>query len=159
MKKVRVSNTFALVDDQGYELVSRYTWQLWKGPQRSVYAVTSASLVSDWSSYCRMHWLIMGSKSIDHKDGNGLNNRRDNLRLATKPQNAANSIKRQKASSRYKGVTWSSANGKWKAQIMKDRKNISLGNFTSETEAAKAYDGKTKQLFGEYARLNFPEES
>jgi hypothetical protein len=115
-----------------------------------------------------MHREILGLNHgdrslVDHRNGNTLDNRRCNLRLATRAQNVFNTAKRKaKATSKYKGVTWSkqaSSNGtkydgKWRAQIRHNSKLIHIGMFTNELEAARAYNSKAKELFGEFARLN-----
>jgi hypothetical protein len=96
---------------------------------------------------------------VDHKNGDGLDNRRENLRLCTRGQNACNARKTNRArSSRFKGVSWDRANRKWAAQICKDYQNRLIGRFDDEEEAARAYDEQAKILHGEFARLNFPNE-
>jgi hypothetical protein len=113
-----------------------------------------------------MHHFILGEKTrVDHHDGNSLNNRRGNLRIATQSQNRANIGKPSgNHSSRYKGVAWnkgkSATGGGWRAQIGFDYKKIHLGCFKDEVDAATAYNFKAFELFGEFARFNhpFPEE-
>lgn len=102
-----------------------------------------------------LHCLIMGRKSIDHIDGNGLNNRRSNLRAATASQNQANKAKQKTpTSSRFKGVAKTKA-GRWRAEVTCQKVVYRLGTFQTEHEAASAYDAKAKELFGEYAKTNF----
>lgn len=96
----------------------------------------------------------VGGLYIDHRNGNGLDNRRDNLRRATMSQNIANQFPRG-GSSKYKGVCRSKRSGGWLAQICVNRKSIYLGRFGTEEEAARAYDVKAKEVWGEFARLNF----
>ena len=91
---------------------------------------------------------------IDHIDGNTQNNSILNLRWCNKQQNAANSKKQSNTSSIYKGVTWNKSISKWKAQIMKDGKNKHLGLFDTEREAARIYNEKANEYFGEFANLN-----
>jgi hypothetical protein len=90
---------------------------------------------------------------VDHKDGDGLNCRRSNLRVGTNPQNLANSGSRP-GSSRFKGVTWDQARGKWLAQIMIERRNHYLGRHDAEEDAARAYNAAATQAWGEYAQIN-----
>ena len=97
---------------------------------------------------------------IDHINGIRDDNRIENLRECTRSQNSANAPKRKSydgkiTSSKYKGVYWYKRYQKWKAQIGKDGKMIHLGYFDSERDAAKAYDSKAKELFGEFAAVNF----
>lgn len=100
----------------------------------------------------RMHHLVMGSvQEVDHINRDGLDNHRSNLRFATRVQNSANQRPR-KGTSRFKGVSWNC--GKWRAVIMIDRKQISLGRYSDELEAAAAYDKAAKAAWGEYAYQN-----
>lgn len=150
---------FALIDEQDYELVSQYPWQAndTRGVHKTIYA--HARIYSNGMSRAiSMHRLIMGEPSgfeIDHANMNGLDNRRANLRQAVKSQQRANQIKRQGAS-KFKGV--SRNNSSWEARIGSPRNNTRtrLGTFTSEEEAARAYDAAAREKYGEFARLNFP---
>lgn len=101
-----------------------------------------------------LHCLIMGRKFIDHIDGNGLNNRRSNLRFANSSQNQANKSKQKTpSSSQFKGVC-KTPSGKWRAEVTCNKVVYRLGLFQTEMEAALAYDAKAKELFGEYAKTN-----
>ncbi len=95
---------------------------------------------------------------IDHKDGDKKNNSLDNLRIATKSQNKQNQKKQKgKYFSTYKGVSFFRGDGrkkKWTAHISKDYKIYLLGYYLTEVEAAKVYNEKAKELFGEFASLN-----
>jgi hypothetical protein len=102
----------------------------------------------------RMHQQILGITGIDHINGNGLDNRRCNLRSATNSQNQANRRKQKNTSSIYKGVTWNKHAKKWLSQVKFNYEGIYLGLFISEIDAAIAYNAKAKELFGEYARIN-----
>ena len=92
---------------------------------------------------------------VDHIDGNGLNNRKSNLRVCTQAQNSLNSRPRRNSSSRYKGVSFYKRDKIWQAQIFYNFRTINIGRFDDEIEAALAYDRKAAELFGEFAYLNF----
>lgn len=91
---------------------------------------------------------------VDHRNRNPLDNRRENLRLATRSQNRANAIS-SVGKSEFKGVT-QLRSGRWQAQISYDGKRCYLGSFESEEDAALAYDDAAWMAWGEYARLNRP---
>jgi len=107
------------------------------------------------STHAYLHHVIAGKKH-DHINRNGLDNRRSNLRLATKSQNMANAVSRG-GSSRFKGVLWDKARSKWKAQGKHNYKIYMLGRFDIEEDAARAYDAWAVKAFGEFARVNLPE--
>lgn len=93
------------------------------------------------------------SERIDHINGDGTDNRRENLRMCTQGQNLANQPKRKNGTSKYKGVSRTKS-GKWTAKITVNYKHFTLGCYEIESHAAKAYNKAAKQLSGEYARLN-----
>lgn len=149
----------ALVDDEDYELVSRHSWCVWvrrqPGKNSGPYAVTGIPAGGTFRNI-RMHKLITGWPQTDHKDHDGLNNQRSNLRPATQSQNQGNQRPQAGRSSRYKGVGWLTGQRKWRAYIKIDGKSIHLGLFTSEEDAARAYDFAAIAAWGEFACLNFP---
>lgn len=144
----------ALVDDADFERLSCYRWQaLVIG--KCVYAVRDGNRVY-------MHREIMKpnpAQEVDHINGNGLDNTRDNLRLCVHRQNLCNQRKQSGRSSRFKGVCWFKSKRKWTAGIKVNQKRINLGLFKDETEAAMAYDRAAIEHFGEFARTNFPERA
>lgn len=162
MKKIVVSNDYnAIVDDCDYEFLSTFTWYIQK-VDRILYAVSNWS---DTHEYKRttMHRIVanrMGLNSkpeIDHKDGNGLNNCRENIRECTRQQNLRNRRKTYSdTASKYKGVVRS--RDKWKAAIYVDKIRYHLGVFESDKEAAKCYNEAALKHFGEFARLNIIED-
>jgi hypothetical protein len=109
---------------------------------------------------------LLKSEFTDHINGNGLDNRRDNIRLATRGQNTANRIKCKtgrngaKPTSQFKGVSWHmwKGCGRWVAHIQTDHKRIRLGYFLNEIDAAKAYDAAALKHFKEFANINFDKE-
>ena len=108
-----------------------------------------------------MHREIMKppkGKVMDHANGNKLDNTRANLRNITLGQNQHNRRKHRGTSSIYKGVSYNKAARRWRAHVDCGKEHFYLGQFDSEVEAARAYDYKAVQVFGEFARPNFPEE-
>jgi hypothetical protein len=106
-----------------------------------------------------MHREILNAPAgvfVDHKDGDGLDNRKENLRIVTSAQNQQNRRKiSRKTTSKYKGVYFRRENKKYCALICCKGKRMHLGYFDNEIDAAKAYDQAAKKFFGEFARLNF----
>ncbi len=142
-----------LVDPEDIPLVSQFRWHAHQGPGGHWYAVRSTP------TPMKMHVFLMGRRGVDHKNGNGLDNRRENLRFATQSQNQMNTRKR-KSSSKYKGVAppLVGHRGKsWAFRITIDGKKKSFGGFATEEDAARAYDEKAKEVYGEFAWLNFPD--
>ncbi|SRR6266436_2675524 len=95
-----------------------------------------------------------GPKQVDHINHNLYDNTNENLRIATPSQNNINKNKRLGCSSKYKGVSWSQVLGKWKAGIKVRGKQIHLGYFDIEEDAAKVYNVAALKYFGEFAFLN-----
>ena len=95
-------------------------------------------------------------ETVDHIDGNGLNNDLSNLRICTHLENMRNRVKKKTpSSSKYKGVTFNKRKNKWQAKTTINYKTIHLGYYSDEVEAAKAYDNFTKEKFGNFAKPNF----
>lgn len=149
----------ALVDDADYEALAANKWYSGHVPGKNTcYARRDAG---GRKSRVRlaMHRVILGAGPndlVDHVNGNGLDNRRVNLRLASNAQNRANTPKRKlDASSRYKGVSWNKARGLWRADIRVGDRQRTLGYFASEEEAARVYDAEAQKAWGEFALCNF----
>lgn len=150
-------NKVAVVDTSDYDFLMQWKWKC----SDHGYAVRNhhVGIVSGKRIQKRiyMHRLIMDApigQYVDHINGNSLDNCRSNLRICTNQQNSANSRKYLiPTSSEYKGVSWDEKNNKWRASIHV-LKAIYLGRFSSEIEAAKAYNYAAKDAWGEFARLN-----
>jgi len=91
---------------------------------------------------------------IDHRNGNGLDNRRSNLRLGNKSQNQSNRRKMPGKASRFKGVCYSERRKKWEARVCASYRRYLLGYYDTEEDAARAYDAGAKRVHGEFARTN-----
>ncbi len=139
----------ALVDDADLELVARYTWCAVQH-HGSWYAMTRTA-----GRAIKLHRLIMGldGPSVDHIDGDGLNNQRWNLRFVTLSQNQWNT-RRTSGQSPLKGVTKNAGCKSWIAAITVNRRRIHLGSFATEVEAGRAYDRAALEHFGEFACTN-----
>jgi hypothetical protein len=150
VKEIQLTQGYvALIDDEDYQDVSQFKWQLHRDGKGGLYAKRDKVF---------MHRYILEPPTgtqIDHINGNGLDNQRANLRFATYAENQQNSSGRKVKSSRFKGVSWASNAKKWIAYIGVDNKPIKIGSFIDEVEAAKAYDAEARKLFGEFARTNF----
>ena len=159
MKKIKLSQgQFALVDDEDYEKLKGFNWYALRVPHRFYVACNIKK--GKKRTTMRMHRFLLNPPKgieVDHKDHNGLNNQRANIRLCTKSQNMMNVRYGQKnAASIFKGVVVSGRKKRpWAAKICLNGKGVRLGNYATEKEAAMAYDVKAKELFGEYAYLNF----
>jgi hypothetical protein len=150
----------ALVDDEDFERASKFKWQAHRtGPncswrvKRGVYNPNTQNNENEY-----LHNFIMQSPGIqfDHRDGNGLNNQKYNLRPASSTQN--NRAFRRKSvgkTSKYRGVFFNTQAGKWHARITVADRPIHCGYFSIEEDAAKAYDAAAKKYFGEFAAPNF----
>jgi hypothetical protein len=155
----------ALIDDVDRDL-AEHTWSA-KPTNRAVYAITQIR-VDDKQKPLSLHRVIMERKLerpiqpqeiVDHIDGNGLNNSRSNLRIATNSQNMCNRNAPVSNTTGVKGVYWRKGAGKWEASIKHLGKRTYLGLFTSIQDAAIAYNKKAIELHGEFARLNVVEGS
>jgi HNH endonuclease len=147
----------ALVDDADYEVVSKFKWYALKS-RHTFYAVRNFPKGNGKQGLIRLHrFLLPGHPEIDHRDGDGLNNQRENLRPATRSQNEWGAChKRRGVSSVYRGVSWYSRDKKWLSYIHVSGKGKHLGYFLSEEDAARAYDTAARKYFGEFASPNFP---
>lgn len=142
---------FAIVDDEDYDRLSQHKWCA-VDRRRQCYAQRK-----EHGKTIRMHREILQVPAglvFDHRNHNGLDNRKCNLRICTPSQNSQNRRPQQGGSSRYKGVWWEQAKGKWRAVISHQGRTIHIGYYDYEVDAAIAYDDMAIELFGEFAYLN-----
>lgn len=153
-KEIELTNGLAaIVDDDNYLRLAKYSWFCHQGYARRCLYLNG-----------RQKHLTMHSEIIecppgfrrDHKNGNRLDNRRENLRVVTSLQNAQNAGLSAANTCGLKGVTWHKKNRIYRAQIQIDKKKKMLGSFKCKFEAALIYDVTAKKHFGKFARLNFP---
>lgn len=151
-RKIKLSKGYeATVDADDYEWLNQWSWHYTQGyASRNIYIDGKRRLL-------RMHRLINDTPEellTDHINRDKLDNRRENLRAATKSQNQINSFREGDNKSDYNGVCWNKSNKKWVSQISVDNKKKFLGYFDNKEEAARAYNEEAKKLHGEFAVLN-----
>lgn len=148
----------ALVDDEDYAIVLRWKWCLSRGQGGLKYAIHSIRANGHLTTI-PMHRVILRlyqGRVCDHINGDGLDNRKANLRLCTQQQNTYNQRARRVSATGYKGP-YLHKGGLWKSSITVNGKTKYLGYWQTARQAALIYDAAARQYFGEFARLNFPE--
>lgn len=149
----------ALVDDCDFEYLSQFNWFAHKN-KFTWYAQRNSPRVNGKRTVIHMHREILQAPNafkVDHRDDDGLNNQRGNIRLCTQGENIRNRRVSVTNTSGYKGVHWKTQNKKWAATIHIDGKSIHLGYFKSASDAALVYDAAAREHYGEFARLNYAE--
>ena len=145
----------ALVSDNKYEYLNQWKWcaVFKRGKWRAMRKQWFPTIKTIY-----MHRAVMNVTDpkilIDHKDGNGLNNQDENLRVCNNIQNLCNRGAQINNTSGYKGVTWLRKNRKWSSHIQVNKKVIYLGSFTDIEDAANAYNEAAKKYHGKFAKLN-----
>ena len=156
MKKILLSRgEVALVDDEDYGFLSRYTWHCHIQPNSETKYAVARMWINGRRTNVQMHRMIMShtKEHTDHVDRNGLNNQRFNIRPASRIENGRNR-KLQKHSAKYKGVHFFKATGAWTASIRINTVKKHLGYFHTPEAAALAYDAAALKYFGEFARTD-----
>ena len=141
-----------LFDDIDKDVIDQYQWHLHVTP--TVNYARGYKKGNRASGLVYMHRLILGAErwqDVDHANGSGLDNRRENIRLCNRTQNNANRHVSSSATG-VKGIHLESYTGKWRAEIQHLGKRYKLGRFVNKEDAAKAYIDKARELFGEYAK-------
>lgn len=158
MKEVQLTQgKIALVDDADAVRVLMYRWSAVCGDTGLWYAKSRLKGTSPRSVY--LHRFILGlsvgDPRVDHRNGDGLDCQRLNLRIATAAQNTYNMKVRTTSTTGLKGVT--PRRGRWDASIQYEGRRCYLGTYVTPQDAARVYDAKARELFGEFARINFPD--
>lgn len=149
---------FALVDDEDYERINAHKWYaLWAPGVRSYYAMRVETTARGVHENVRMHRVILGAKPgehVDHANHGTLDNRKSNLRIVSRAENQRNRGLPKQSTTGYKGVTLRERVSRWEASIKKSGRTHYLGHYTNPEDAARAYDAKAIELFGEFALTN-----
>jgi hypothetical protein len=146
----------AIVDDEDYAELSKHKWRAMAC--RVVYAGRSSKVGEGGKRHLILMHRVVNNTPVgmetDHINGNGVDNRKSNLRTASRVQNARNMPPYSGGTSRYKGVSWVKRERKWYAKITVNKKSIGLGYYADEARAAAAYAERAKLEFGEFARVS-----
>ena len=156
-KQIQLSQgKVAIVDDEDFEYLNQWKWYAVKDGS-TFYAVRNSSRLLGKRGIIKMHRVIMSTPEglhVDHRNRNGLDNRKVNLRNCHSFENQMNKGKTLRNSSGFKGVSWDKGNSKWISFIRYNGKSYNLGRFDSKIDAAKAYNKAAIHYFGEFASLN-----
>ena len=149
---------WTLLDVKDYYRLRFLKWVVY-GNGTNLYAIRLRLTDPNKTSTVYMHREIMNPPPdlvVDHRNCDGLDNRKQNLRFATHAQNTRNRRKKKNGSSQFLGVYFNKEKSTWDSQLMHNGKKIWVGRFDNEIDAAKAYDETARKYHGEFARLNFP---
>lgn len=149
-------NKIALVDDDDFDYLNQWKWCALHMHKTNWYAVRSSSRIDGKSKTVLMHRLILDVPKnlvIDHLNGDGLDNRRGNLRICTSRENSRNKKIQKNNTTKYKGVSRFN-DKKYQVKIKVDGKLLHLGLFENLLDAARAYDKAASKYYGEFANLN-----
>ena len=154
MKEIQLNGYVTLVDDEDFERISKIKWSTYK-VENTVYVIAKPwdKLNKKYLTF-RLHRVIMNctdpNVEIDHIDGNGLNNQKYNLRLATHSQNMMNRRMQKNNTTGYRGVFKNNQGMRYRALIRFNKKLIWLGSYLTPQEASAVYEAKAKELFGSF---------
>lgn len=151
---------FSLIDDDDSDLCAS-KWHMHTANGVTMYVVRNVRANGIRRTEF-LHKVIASRKglsgTVDHRNRCGLDNRRDNLRSASRAQNCANRSMHKNNSSGFKGVTWHRVTSRWMARLSVDGRKRHLGLFRDPQQAARAYDIAAREVYGEFAALNFPSD-
>ena len=162
MKLIKLAcGKLAKIDDIDYDIISKYKWSLVSGKyaRAVVYDIGRGENGKLKQRIIKMHRLITGAKQedvVDHINGDGLDNRRSNIRICDRTQNQGNRYVQKNSKSQIKGVEMRvrKSGVSWIAYIVKGCKKKSLGSYRDKNDAARAYNEAALEYFGDFAKLN-----
>lgn len=163
--EIEISGYKVLIDDEDWERVKQYRWHLNKSYFRRTgnFYFRTRPYTNGKRSCLMLHSYIFGripkGLYLDHINRNTLDNRKKNLRLATPQQNKYNQKCRKDNTTGYKGVSVQTHCKKYIVRIVHNGKRHSLGTYSDPVEAARVYDKKAIELYGEFACTNFPKNN
>ena len=143
-----------LIDNDDYKWAKYFSWTVtWGSVNKNVASVRT---YETGFRLCRVIMEVVNGQIVDHVNGNGLDNQKNNLRICTRRENLFNKKKYLSGKNRFKGVYKRKLIYKntWEARINFNKKPIYLGDFSNEIDAAKAYNERAKKLYGQFAKLN-----
>lgn len=146
-------NTYAIVDDEDFEYLNQWKWR----QDADGYAIRLSYEKKEKRKSIRMHRLIMKPSielQVDHINHNKLDNRKCNLRICSNFENSQNRKLQKNNKTGYKGVRWIIKDQKWRAEIVVNKKMLSLGYYINKNDAARAYNQAALKYRGEFANLN-----
>jgi hypothetical protein len=157
MKEIQLTQgKVAIVDDEMFEFLNQWKWFA-SNKNGKFYVVRNITVSKNKQNSIFMHRFIMKPEKgfvIDHLDGNGLNNQKNNLRICTNSENLRNRKKNVNNKSGYKGVSLDKNLNKFRCKLYVNGQNIHIGMFIDPIDAAKAYNDAALKYHGEFAKLN-----
>lgn len=159
MKLIKLTQgKFAQVDDEDFDYLNQWKWHVVKS-DKNEYASRQIRVCKNRQISVKMHRNILNLTDsklvVDHKDNNGLNNQKSNIRICSNDENIRNRRKKKDSASQYLGVYYHKRIKKWQTSIQHNNVKIHLGYFENENDAAKCYDENALKYHGEFANLNF----
>lgn len=151
MKLKLNKNKYTLIDKEDFDKVSQFNW-FFNG--KHAYRTVQKNYKSKTIYLHRFITNCPKGKTVDHINGDGLDNRKENFRICSQKNNSYNAKICKRNKSGFKGVSWIKSRKKWYVSIEKNGYSMSLGLFLDKEEAALAYNKYAKKYFGQYARLN-----
>lgn len=156
MKKIKLFNTnkYALVDDEDFLYLNQFTWSMGKMSKTLAYPTKGNWKRGTWA---RMHNLLIKPPKgfiLDHINRNGLDNRRNNLRVCTRSENQRNRKLQSNNKSGFRGVSWCKRGKVWRSYLKYDKKTHYLGSSRNLRVAARLWNDEARKIFGDFAVLN-----